>query len=154
MELGIGTELRGARRRLGCTLADAAAETRVRESYLAALEQEDFSGLGGDVYVKGFIASYARFLELDPEPLLVRYREAVDSGAEMRVPSRGRLGDMPGAEPVGQVPGGAIVVLVVVLVVVVVALVVALTGDGDGAGTAARALAPVLGAPGGRLPGR
>ncbi len=55
-------------------MGDAAAETRVRESFLAALEQEEFGALGGDVYAKGFLKSYARYLGLDPEPLLARYR--------------------------------------------------------------------------------
>lgn len=71
---GIGEVLRAARRRQGASLADAAAATRVRESYLAALEEEDFSSLGGDVYVKGFLRSYAKFLGVDPEPLLAAYR--------------------------------------------------------------------------------
>ena len=74
MATGIGETLRAARRQQGVSLADAAAETRVRESYLAALEEEDFAALGGDVYVKGFLRSYARFLRLDPEPLLASYR--------------------------------------------------------------------------------
>jgi hypothetical protein len=59
MSMGIGDVLRDARRRQGASLSDAADVTKVRESYLAALEQEEFDGLGGDVYVKGFIASYA-----------------------------------------------------------------------------------------------
>lgn len=71
----IGETLRQARRRLGVGLGDAAAETRVREGYLAALEEEDFGVLGGDVYVKGFLRSYARFLRLDPEPLVEAYRQ-------------------------------------------------------------------------------
>lgn len=71
---GIGNVLRAARREQGRTLADAAAETRVRETYLAALEEEDFAAMGGDVYVKGFLRSYARYLGVDPDPLLERFR--------------------------------------------------------------------------------
>ena len=74
MPTGIGETLVAARRQQGVALSDAAAETRVRESYLAALEAEDFAALGGDVYVKGFLRSYARFLRLDPEPLIAAYR--------------------------------------------------------------------------------
>jgi cytoskeleton protein RodZ len=141
MDLGIGATLRDARRRLGCSLADAAADTRVRESYLAALEQEDFAGLGGDVYVKGFITSYARFLELDPEPLVERYRSAVEQPGDGRgVPPRTGIRAVPGAGRERQLPPGALVLLGIVLLVVVVLLAVALTGDGDGAATAARGL--------------
>lgn len=74
MATGIGETLRAARRRQGRSLSDAAAETRVRETYLAALEEEEFAALGGSVYVKGFLRSYARFLGLDPEPLIDAYR--------------------------------------------------------------------------------
>ena len=75
MASGIGESLRAARERVGVTLADAAAETRIRETNLAALEDERFDRLGGEVYVKGFLRSYARFLGIDPEPLIEAYRE-------------------------------------------------------------------------------
>ena len=74
MATGIGDVLRAARREQGRTLADAAAETRIRETYLAALEEEDFAAMGGDVYVKGFLRSYARYLGVNPDPLLDRFR--------------------------------------------------------------------------------
>lgn len=74
MATGIGEALRAARTRQGKSLHDAAAETRIRAATLAALEEERFSDLGGHVYVKGFLRSYGRCLELDPEPLVQAYR--------------------------------------------------------------------------------
>lgn len=71
---GIGEKLRSERRRQGRTLADAAAETRVRESYLAALEEDDFDVLGGDVYARGFIRLYSKYLGLDTEILVAEFR--------------------------------------------------------------------------------
>jgi cytoskeletal protein RodZ len=138
MDLGIGDTLRQARRRIGCSLSDAAADTRVRETYLAALEQEEFAGLGGDVYVKGFIASYARYLELDPEPLLVRYREAASAAEEPRpAPSRdpsagGGRGHPPRGDRDPRRRSSGAAVLLVMLVIVMLALVVlSLRGGGD-----------------------
>ncbi|WP_370324557.1 helix-turn-helix domain-containing protein [Euzebya sp.] len=72
---GIGETLRSERRRQGRTLADAAAETRVRESYLAAIEEDDFDVLGGDVYARGFIKLYGRYLGLDADALVAEYRQ-------------------------------------------------------------------------------
>lgn len=69
----IGERLRAERRRQGRSLADAAAETRVRESYLAAIEHDDFAPLGGDVYARGFIRMYARYLGLDHEEILAEF---------------------------------------------------------------------------------
>lgn len=83
MAVGIGDALRQARERAGVRLADASAETRIRQAHLRALEDEDFAVIGGDVYVKGFIRSYARHLGIDPQPLIEAYRahhEVPDGG--------------------------------------------------------------------------
>lgn len=76
-EIGIGDTLRGAREEQGRTLDEAARDTRVRTDYLRALEEESFDVFGGDVYAKGFLSTYARYLQLDPTPLLERYRRFV-----------------------------------------------------------------------------
>jgi cytoskeleton protein RodZ len=70
----IGEALRSAREAQGKSVEDAAAATRIRPSYLEALEEEHFEQLGGNVYAKGFLRSYARFLGVDPDPLLDAYR--------------------------------------------------------------------------------
>jgi cytoskeletal protein RodZ len=70
----IGEALRSAREAQGKSVEDAAAATRIRSSYLEALEQERFDQLGGNVYAKGFLRSYARYLGIDPGPLLEAYR--------------------------------------------------------------------------------
>ncbi len=70
----IGETLRSAREEQGKSIAEAATATRIRSSYIEALEQERFDELGGSVYAKGFLRSYASFLGLDPEPLLDAYR--------------------------------------------------------------------------------
>ena len=41
---------------------------------MEALEQERFGELGGSVYAKGFLRSYAGYLGIDPAPLLEAYR--------------------------------------------------------------------------------
>ncbi len=69
----IGETLRSAREEQGKSIAEAATATRIRSSYIEALEQERFDELGGSVYAKGFLRSYASFLGLDPEPLLETY---------------------------------------------------------------------------------
>lgn len=73
MATGIGEALREAREERGLSLDDAAIETRIRATHLAALEREEYERLGGDVYVRGFIRSYARAVGIDPEPLLAEH---------------------------------------------------------------------------------
>lgn len=113
MSDGIGDALRAARAQTGVTLADAAAETRIRESYLAALEDEHFEHLGGDVYVKGFLRSYARYLGIDPEPLVEAYRSH-----HQEVDDWGSMTSEPVASP--PEPRRPIAVIVTVLAVLIV----------------------------------
>ena len=127
---GIGETLVAARRQQGVSLADAAAETRVRESYLAALEEEDFSALGGDVYVKGFLRSYARFLRLDPEPLIATYRTQFERTSE----ETASLAHQPVAPMLGEGRPGLIIgagVLVIVLALLAVIGLVNRRGVGE-----------------------
>jgi cytoskeletal protein RodZ len=70
----IGEALRSAREAQGRSVEEASAATRIRSSYLEALEQERFEELGGNVYAKGFLRSYAGYLGVDPAPLLEAYR--------------------------------------------------------------------------------
>lgn len=98
MTTGIGETLRETREQRGVTLDEAAEETRIRATHLAAIEQEDFDRLGGDVYVRGFIRSYAKCLGLDPEPLLQQHLPAPEpaTGADAPAPiSRGGLERTP-----------------------------------------------------------
>lgn len=74
MARGIGDTLRASRRQQQLTLAQAAAEIRVREPYLAALEDEKFSALGGDVYVRAFLRGYSEYLGLDADQMVDTYR--------------------------------------------------------------------------------
>jgi cytoskeleton protein RodZ len=70
----IGEKLRSAREAQGKTIQEASAATRIKPGYLEALEAERFGELGGNVYAKGFIRSYAGYLGLDATELLDEYR--------------------------------------------------------------------------------
>lgn len=76
----LGHLLEQTRRSLGKSIADAEAETRIRGKLLLSLEKGEYESLPSPAYVKGYIISYAKFLELDPGPLLEMYeRETADS---------------------------------------------------------------------------
>jgi cytoskeleton protein RodZ len=69
---GFGAALRAARTSRGLTLAEASARTRIRASYLAALEEEQLDALPPYPFVRGFLRTYAVELGLDPDRLLQR----------------------------------------------------------------------------------
>ena len=71
----VGDILRGEREKQGLTIEDIARETSIRDIYLEAIEKGDYDSLPGDVYAKGFIRNYSRFLQIDGDALLDKYDE-------------------------------------------------------------------------------
>jgi len=69
----LGHILREARETKGFSLEDVQEEIRINAKYLKSLEDGDYSALPTPVHVRGFLRNYARFLGLDPKPLLDRY---------------------------------------------------------------------------------
>jgi cytoskeleton protein RodZ len=70
---GIGERLRSARQALGLSLEEIENVTRIRRSFLVALEQETFDVLPGPAYVRGFLRTYAAYLGIPLEELLELY---------------------------------------------------------------------------------
>ncbi len=75
----IGITLRNARIQRGLTVDQVAQETRISPRFLEALEAEAFDELPAPVYVRGFLRSYANFLQLDAQPLLEKLQANSDS---------------------------------------------------------------------------
>jgi hypothetical protein len=75
-DTGIGRALRSAREHRGKSLEEACREMRLRTDYIEALESESFDALGSDVYVRGFLRSYAKYLGLNHEKVVSAYERA------------------------------------------------------------------------------
>lgn len=71
----IGETFKQARKERGLSLEEIAEKTKIRSRYLEAIEEENFGLLPGRVYVKGFLRNYAKYLGLNPEPLVALYEE-------------------------------------------------------------------------------
>jgi cytoskeletal protein RodZ len=73
---GIAAMLRRARMRRGTKIEVAARDTCISIGYLSALEEgAPLGAFPAPVYARGFLREYARYLGLDPEPLVDRYWE-------------------------------------------------------------------------------
>ena len=88
-EVGPDTEFTGAllrkvRESQGVELTEISARTKIARTHLAAIEEEEWTGLPASVYVKGFVAELAKFLRLDPSQVqktyMRRMREASGAG--------------------------------------------------------------------------
>ena len=76
----LGEVLAAKRGERGLTIEQAARATRIRAHYLSALESDELERLVAPVYAKGHLRTYARYLGLDPEPLVKMLRtEAQDA---------------------------------------------------------------------------
>ena len=75
-DISVGRTLSAARRRKDYVIK-LSSELNIDESYLVALEEDKFELIpGGEVYVKGFLRSYAKKLDLNPDEIIQIYSSA------------------------------------------------------------------------------
>lgn len=81
----IGEYLRRVRNSKRITLVEVEGKLHIRRSYLEAIEAGDYERIPSEVYVRGFLRSYSRFLGLSPEKIVKRYEEEKkwNDGAEV-----------------------------------------------------------------------
>jgi cytoskeletal protein RodZ len=71
--VGIGEALTAARSQAGLTVAQVSQRTRIRQTIIRAIENDDYSTCGGDFYARGHIRSIAKVVGADSEPLIQEY---------------------------------------------------------------------------------
>ncbi|WP_436787178.1 helix-turn-helix domain-containing protein [Yinghuangia sp. YIM S10712] len=84
--MSIGQTLADARIKAGLSVERVSEVTRVRQTLVEAIENDDFSRCGGDFYARGHIRSIARVVGVDAEPLIAEY-DATKGGAPAPSPS-------------------------------------------------------------------
>ena len=66
-ELRLGDIMRGERATLGKSLLDVQRELRIKASYIAAIESCDPDAFDTPGFIAGYVRSYARYLNMDPD---------------------------------------------------------------------------------------
>lgn len=69
----VGQMLREARERKRVSLEEAESELKIRQKFLAALENNQRNGVLPEIYMRGFLKNYARYLGLDAAQILTVY---------------------------------------------------------------------------------
>jgi len=151
----VGSLLREAREAKGLTIAEAHEGTRISTRFLEALENGQYDQLPTQVHIKGYLRNYARFLDLDPEPLLIRQGLNRDGRPSSTGPLSSEtidnnqpippVDDQPFFDPVNVdlAPGGKrglgssqrwiiIIALVISLALIANRFIPLITGNGDG----------------------
>ncbi|MBI5189733.1 MAG: DUF4115 domain-containing protein [Nitrospirae bacterium] len=67
--------LKSARDKKGLSLRDISNRTRISYTFLEAIEEENFSVIPGEVFVTGFLRTYARELGLDEKEAVAIYKK-------------------------------------------------------------------------------
>jgi cytoskeletal protein RodZ len=91
-----GSVLRSARERRGYSLQEIAARTKVSSFTLGRLEDGAFDDLPPDVFVRGFIQSYARVVGTSSAEVLELYDEALDARRAAAANATVRVADVVG----------------------------------------------------------
>lgn len=73
----VGAELRAARLKKGEELDAVATKLKIRKDILQALEESDYDRHPPKVYAIGFVRAYARYLGLDAETMVNRYKNEI-----------------------------------------------------------------------------
>lgn len=84
----LGGQLRHAREAHGYSVADVVQVIRFSAHQIEAIERDDYACLPGATSARGLVRNYAKFLKLDPQPLLALLEPAVPvPAADVRPPS-------------------------------------------------------------------
>src|SRR5258706_15630192 len=104
--MSIGGSLAKARRDAGLTVADVSQRTRIRETIIRGIEQDDYSACGGDFYARGHVRSIARVVGADPASLIGEDDATLRAPQEI-TPAEALGPLLPIGAPGGGPPGGA-----------------------------------------------
>ena len=69
----LGEELRGERATLGKSLLQVQKDLKIKVVYISAIENCDLDAFPNKGFVAGYIRSYARYLNLNPEEVYERF---------------------------------------------------------------------------------
>jgi cytoskeletal protein RodZ len=113
--VSIGETLAQARDHAALTVGEVSARTRIRESLIRSIEQDEFGTCGGDFYARGHIRAIAAAVGIDSQALISEY-DAAHPSARPVTPD-----DLPSWPPPRRKRGpswmwpGAVVVLLIVI---------------------------------------
>src|SRR6188768_2439424 len=97
-EYSLGDELRGERATLGKTLLDIQRDLRIKAAYIAAIEDAKPEVFPNPSFIAGYVRSYARYLQLDPDEVFRRFcQESGFTGAKGAQPGLKGSGAKRGA---------------------------------------------------------
>ncbi|MCL5438358.1 MAG: helix-turn-helix domain-containing protein [Patescibacteria group bacterium] len=90
--LKIGQKLREERVKKNLTLEEISKATKIRASFLSAIEKGDYKKLPSPTYAQGFVKNYAEFLGLSSNKASALLRREFDEEKALRILPKGLAG--------------------------------------------------------------
>jgi cytoskeleton protein RodZ len=91
--VAFGQQLMLAREKAGMTLDEAARALNLKEEIVEAIEDSDLARLPPVAFVKGYIRTYAKLLDLSEENIMSKFEEEVPHEVESKLHPRSALPD-------------------------------------------------------------
>ena len=133
----VGAVLRAARLERGAEAATVATALKMRRDQLEALETDNIAKLPGRTYAVGFVRAYAKYLRLDDEAIVQRFKDELasqDAAQPVQLV-------FPEAQEERRLPNGSIVILALLIAMVIYGISY-LTIPNRGTATTAKAEEP------------
>jgi len=111
----LGSKLKLARESRQLSLREIEWATKIRAEFLQALEDEHYDLLPSATHARGFLRSYARYLELEADPMVDEYNHAAAAASEIvstRPAVRSRSRSV--AVTPGMIMGAALLILIAI----------------------------------------
>lgn len=83
--ISVGQKFREERIRLGLSVEDVAKATKIRPSFITAIERGEYHKIPSPQYAKGFVRNYAEFLNLPTKEMLALFRREFDAEKNIKV---------------------------------------------------------------------
>jgi len=73
----VGKYLKNQREAQKISIKDVAEATKIAKIYLEAIEDDNTEKISAEIYRRGFIKNYAKFLGLNPDEILEKYDKSI-----------------------------------------------------------------------------
>lgn len=86
--LTVGSILRKERKRRGLTLKQVEKQIHIREKFLNAIEENEWSIFSSKIYITGLIKNYSKFFDLDEEKMIAYFRREYEKIEDVKFKRR------------------------------------------------------------------
>lgn len=80
-----GQKLKEQRLTKGLTIEEVSKETKIKASYVSAIEKGEYQKLPPSTYIQGFVRNYAKYLDLSEQEILALFRREFDEEKTFKI---------------------------------------------------------------------